>query len=313
VNRALHRALVHVKAALVASFRILPAAVLGKNPLPGPIARGGREFQVKGTGEGDAAEAVSLVSFVDRADVVQMLAEGRFEGGGKHRNAVLRALAVPDQNLGQVKVDILDSDRQAFRKAETGTVHQAGGETLVAFEEGENRTDLVAAHHDGKAGGFFRADNLAERLDALVSHVAEKKENGGKGLVLGRGAYLDVHGERGKEGVDVLFGQRERALALVIPEESGKPGDIGLAGSGAVVSRLDELKVFFAKGLAQGEERVVWRGQTGQGLDRRGCACGWLRLGEWLRTGQRLPLGVRLWLDVRLRLGVRLWLLLCLE
>ena len=81
---------------------------------------------------------------------------------GKHHHAILRPLAVADNNFVTAKIDVLDAQPQRFQDAHAGAVEQLADKAMRAAKRYEQRTSLRSREDHGQARRRFRAYDAIE-------------------------------------------------------------------------------------------------------------------------------------------------------
>jgi hypothetical protein len=136
----------------------------------------------------------------------------------------------------------------------------------------------------GRRTGRLARGGVLETLERSAQHFAIEKEQGAKGLVLGRGADVDVGSEMGKEGLYLGGAHGLRRPPLAEGQESPGPEEVGLFGSGAVLLDPDREPQALQNAL-EGFAKAVRCGGRRRGTGPSGSR------GELGEPGQ----GLRLW------------------
>lgn len=223
VHRPLKNGFVHVISPLLACPGVFPAPFLGKHPLPGPFKGSIRVFPLEGVGHGNRAPSIRHILFVGMLYQGKVLLQGVLEGPREHGDPVLSSLTVADQYLVSGKIDVLHAKREAFGEPKAGPVHEAGRDELIALKAGEHRPHFVPAEDDGEALGLLGPDEILEAFHFFPQYLPIQIEEGGQGLILGRGAHVLLDGEPGEEGVDSRNAQLFDGEAFILGEEAGNP------------------------------------------------------------------------------------------
>jgi len=142
---------VQVVASLLACLALDVVSRGGEDPLPGPLAGGGRDLLGERAGELDPAGAAHEVALVLGPYALEVNGELGLDRDGQHRRAVLVALAAPDSDLVAAEVDVLHTQAAAFEQAQTAAVEQGRHEARFAFHASEHGAHLVGREHDRKA------------------------------------------------------------------------------------------------------------------------------------------------------------------
>jgi hypothetical protein len=86
-------------------------------------------------------------------DALKVLPEDRDEAGGQHRQAVLAALAVADEDLGAVEVHVLDAEPAALEQAQAAAVHERAHQPGNAPQVLEHGLHLAPREHQRQVDG----------------------------------------------------------------------------------------------------------------------------------------------------------------
>ena len=124
-----------------------------------------------------------------------MGAEFGLQAGWQHGDPVFLPLAVADDDLIAVEVEVLDSQSQAFQQPHACPVEQPGNEPVSAVEPGQQAADFVAGENGGEALWPLGASKLADGAEVLVEDLMIEEDEGIEGLVLGTGRDAAPHGK----------------------------------------------------------------------------------------------------------------------
>lgn len=136
----------------------------------------------------DPSETVAKVGLVDGPHVLNLSAERVEQGGRQERGPVFPPLAVPDDDVTLVEVDIPDPEPEVFHEPESGPGLQAGGEPGTALKLSEDGTGLLATENGRQPLGHPGPHDVVVKpgqgplLDDLV-----EEEQSAEGLILRRG------------------------------------------------------------------------------------------------------------------------------
>jgi hypothetical protein len=175
------------------------AAGGGEEVLPAELAIGVRILRRQGMGQMGAAVALLDIVPVEGPDAIDLLAQGFFQGAGQQGDAVLRALAVADDEMALAEVDVLDPEAEAFQQSEAGAVEQAGHQSIRAVELVEDGADLVAGQDRREPLGPPGRGDPAEVLERPAQDLAIEEEDRMQGLILGGGGDIPIDREVGQE------------------------------------------------------------------------------------------------------------------
>lgn len=190
---------------MVAAF--LPAAGVGgafgrgKEVLPGEFAAGIGVFCFEGIGEVDFAAAGSEVFFVEEANTFDLTLQVGDDDAGQGDDAVFFAFAIAHRDAFVLKVNILDTQADAFHQAQAGAVEQLRHEFVNSVHEADDAEDFFAAEDGGEAFGAF-CGRKEDGFDFLVQNFTVKEKDGRERLVLGGGGDGTFRSEVNEEGLD---------------------------------------------------------------------------------------------------------------
>ena len=107
-----------------------------------------------------------------------------FGRGGKYGDPVLVPFALPHGDLAVAEVDVLDPQGQAFEEAETGAVHQRGGDEVLSRQMAENLRNLIPGEDDRQQLRTFRANHAVEPVERDAEDVPVQEQESAERLVL---------------------------------------------------------------------------------------------------------------------------------
>ena len=144
--------------------------ITAKDPLPAALATSVRVLPAERVRHLDPARSSVEVTAVLASDFLHMPGPIRLGGPRQHRDAVLGALAVPDDDEVRREVDVLDAQVRGFEKAEAGAIEEQRHEARHALELLEHGPDLVTREHDGQPLRPAGANEIVEprQVDASI-------------------------------------------------------------------------------------------------------------------------------------------------
>jgi hypothetical protein len=228
-----------VMAAEKARARIDREAIRREDILPKPIPRGGRVLAFEGVRQENAGDIPVEIGFKNPADAFQMGLERGAQAIRKHGDAVLEALAVSDEDLTEVEIEILDAQTEDFHEPEPAAVEQLGHPEVLPGEMREQGEDLLLGQDGWQAGGAFGAHELKRGIQIPGEDVAEEKDQRVQRLVLGCGGDFFPDGEVGEEGRNFRLGQSLDGEGGVECQEAADPIHIRLFGADGIVTEAD--------------------------------------------------------------------------
>lgn len=100
-------------------------------PLPAPVPGRPGVLAIDRVRQLDASEPAGEVVVMLLAHLLDMLLYRVAQRLGKHGDAILPPLAVPNDDLAPLKLNVLDAQARALEDAEPGPVEQRGHETYA--------------------------------------------------------------------------------------------------------------------------------------------------------------------------------------
>ena len=171
-----------------------------------------------------------------RTNTVDVASKIRLGYCRKQRHAVLLAFTVPNHDLVQSEVGVLDAQSGAFEEPQAGAVEQHRHQPRCPLQFGEHPRHLVAAHHHRKASRHAGANDVLDPGKVAPQNLAVEEHERAERLVLCRCAHPRVDRERRKKGSDLLFSHLGWMPLLVEQDESPNPADVTLLGLAAVMT-----------------------------------------------------------------------------
>ncbi len=120
----LENRLVNMMPSFFVSPGVLPAAFLGKDPLPAPVLRRVGVLAVEGVWKLHTAPPIRDILLMNGLDLFEVVLERDLRRFGQHRDPVFRPLAVANQNLIPGEIDVLHSQAQAFHQSKARAIHE---------------------------------------------------------------------------------------------------------------------------------------------------------------------------------------------
>src|SRR3990172_2304760 len=210
--------------------------------LPYPLLIGERVLAGQGEGKMDLAVTVGEVAFVDSADPGHVMLQRTDEGIWENGETILEALAIPDDDLTPVELDVFDTQPEALHQAEPASVEQFSHELVCARHAFQDLVYFLATQDGGQpfdAAGSNGRDG--EVLIRIAQDHAVEEEDGIKGLVLGGGSDLAFDSEIGEVGFQVGGAHGLWVLTLMELEVALDPADVGLFSAERVVLPAEDL------------------------------------------------------------------------
>ena len=275
-ERALKHGLVKMMAPSLARGAVDVEAGCREDPLPWPFVAGVWVLACEGPGQFDPAGAASQVGIMLVLRPLKMLDECWLDYCWEHGGAILRALAVTDDDLVRREVDILNSQTTALEEAQAGAIEQRRHEPLCAVELADDGAHLVAAENDREVSRPLGPDDVIEPGQILMQNVPVEKQKSAERLVLGRGGDPALDRQGAQKPRD-LSGTHLGGMALAVEEDvAADPADVRLLGAATAVAKADGLAHAVEKPWRTGagfahEEAGARRSGITDGAENSGC------------------------------------------
>ncbi len=242
-----------------ATARVGGDTVGGKDVLPGKLFISVRIFapQDRASPPSHTLCQVAGVKFLHKSILRIQWSD---QAGGQHRQAVLFALAFPNDHLGLIKVNVFYPQAQAMHQAQAATVEQVRHQLVQPIQFVQHLTDFVFGKHRWQVLGRFGAQGVNGCAQLDVQDIAVQEQQSVENLVLGGGRNIALLREVGEKGFDLrrahlcevagetLFHVIEEAIALR-PMDIGFLGGIGIVLEADGVTQLVEQFLGFGGGL----------------------------------------------------------------
>ena len=218
--------------------------------LPYPLPIGERVLAGQGEGKVDLAVAIGEVAFMNPADPGQVMLQGTDERVGQHSNPIFEALAIADDDLTLVELDVFDTQAEALHQAQPTAVEEFSHELVGAGHTFQDLADFFATQDGGQPFDTAGSDGRdGEVLIGIAQDHAVEEEDGVEGLVfpeghrdgVGGGSDLAFDGEVSEVGFQVGGAHGLWVPSRVELEESLDPADVGLFGAERVVLPAKDL------------------------------------------------------------------------
>ena len=176
---------------------------------------------------------------MQRAHLSEVGLKRLYHAFGKHRYAVLRPLAVANQDLPVGEVRVFHAQHQAFLQAQPRAVEQACHHPGDAIELREQFSHLGRGEHDRDPHRAFRPHQIVEPGQVALEHRLVEKEKSGERLVLRRGRDVALGRKPTEERRDLRGAHLGRMALVVMQDEVADPEPVGFLRAPAVVTRAD--------------------------------------------------------------------------
>src|SRR5947209_490319 len=182
---ALQDRLVQVMTAALARSPVDIEPSSGKRPLPRPFPPCVRVFASEGPWQLDPAGATRQIGLMLSLHLAQLPGQRLLGHYRQHRDAILGALTVANDDLVHREVDVLHSQAGALEQAQPGAVEQTGHEAWRPVQLGDDCANLVASQDNRQVLRSPRPNDVVEPGKLLMQDVAIEKQQRAQRLVLG--------------------------------------------------------------------------------------------------------------------------------
>jgi hypothetical protein len=222
-------------------LRIGRAALRRKHELPAPLPTCARILARERIRQPDLAVSLLQVACVQQAHSFQMCAHRLHQPLGKHRHAILLALAVAHQDLAIGQIHVLDAQPQALQHTKPGAIQEARDQPVRPGELGQHALDFAARQDDRQSGRACRPLHAVEPCQLPTQHLAVEKEDRRERLVLRRRGHLSIRGKMIQERRHLGFAKHLGMPLAVEVDEAPDPVDVRLLRAPTVVARANRL------------------------------------------------------------------------
>ena len=161
-NRLLNSGIGNVMASLDCRTRVDRAMRGGKDILPRPFPIGVRILPCQRMGQIDAAETLAQIALVQKLHPIQLALQWIDKRFGQGRDAILLALAIADDQLLVLEINVLHTQTQGLQHTQTGAINQRDNQPGGAIELRQQTPHFLTAEHHRQARGFFCALQTVE-------------------------------------------------------------------------------------------------------------------------------------------------------
>jgi hypothetical protein len=235
----------------------------GEDELPRPLASGIRVLRVQRLWQGHASESQGPVGEVNLPRALQLVTQGREDGGGEHGDPVLPAFSLADGDLAAVEVQVLHAEGEGFQEPQPAAVEQGRHQPGHALQPVQQSADLLSREDHGEARGRADAGDGGKLTERTPQHVRVEEHERAEGLVLRRGAHAVRFGEVREKCRDFGGAECLGVPHLVMDDETAGPVTVGLFGSLAEVAKAARAAQPVEEPGAPGRRRDVGRMRGG--------------------------------------------------
>jgi hypothetical protein len=161
--------------------------------------------------------------------------KARHHRPGQQGDAILSALAVPNEYLLVTKVDILDAQPETFAQAQPGPVQQVRHQPLVALLPSKDAAHFVHSQHSGAPGGAFGALQSVKPRQWQQQNFFVEEQDGRERLVLRCGSHIALSREMIQKCSDFQRAHLRRVALVMEVDKPPDPMDVGTFGPQAVM------------------------------------------------------------------------------
>jgi hypothetical protein len=160
---------------------------------------------------------------------------------GENRHAILPTLAVANDDLRVIEVEVFHSKPQCLHEAQTASIQKLRDQMKLSFEVIEESLHIGARQNNGHSNRHPSAHDVFYPRKLNLENVAVQKQDRGERLVLGRCCDAAFDRQVRKELRD-LRGRHVRRVSFAVEQnEAPNPLEIGSFCSEAVVLSSDTV------------------------------------------------------------------------
>lgn len=153
----------------------------------------------------------------------------------QHRHTVVESLAVANEDLGPLEIDVLYAQPYGFHDPQARAVEKPPDEGVHAAQPIEHPQDFFAREDHRQALRRPGALDVFEPRQLDVEHLLVEEEQRALRLVLRRSGNVPRDRKMGQERFDFGRTGRRRVALVVEPDEASNPVDVRLLSAEAVV------------------------------------------------------------------------------
>lgn len=167
-----------------------------------------------------------------------MIGDGGLNGFRKNGDPVLRAFTISDDDLVHFKVDVFDSQAEAFHCPKTSAEQELGHNFLGRGHGVDDFQAFIAGQDRGQAGRFFGADGL-DWAEVNTQDFPVEKQQRVKRLVLSGGGHVEIDRQMGEKCFNFRPPHVFWVLFVVEQDEAFNPGNISVFGADGIMPYAD--------------------------------------------------------------------------
>jgi hypothetical protein len=232
-HRTLQRGLVQVVTP-APTIRRPKGAGRREHVLPSPVAVHVRKLSEQRLTQPCRPDAGARVSGEPPPLALDLLGERPYGAGGQRRAPILAALALPNDELSPIEIDILHPEPRTLAHSKPAAVHQLHAQSIRLLEMAQDATDLALTQHDGQPTRARRGRDPLDPREGASHDMRVQEQERGERLVLGRRRDLVLQRQRREETRDVRFAEVRRVAPAVLHDEPPDPEDVRRLGPSAV-------------------------------------------------------------------------------
>ena len=141
--RPLNHGLVKMMTINQTVFPIAVGPCRWKDPLPGPLVACARILFFKGSWQLDTDNSVFDISFMTRSYLLKMMFKTGLSCRRQNCLTIFIAFPFSHRDLSIAKIDIFDTESQAFEKSKPGSVHEHDCKPIRTFQMRQNHSNLL--------------------------------------------------------------------------------------------------------------------------------------------------------------------------
>ncbi len=147
---------------------------------------------IKRIRQADRTTATRQIVLMQAPDGAQMVHQWLSRRAGRHGRAILISFRITHTKRAAVNVNVLDTQPQAFQKAQAAAIEQTGHQRMHAGQSGDDLAHLIV-RKDGRQAFVRAGANGVNRTGVRMQRLPIQKQQGSQRLVLSGGGDAFVH------------------------------------------------------------------------------------------------------------------------
>jgi len=163
--------------------------------LPDSLSAGVGVFPIQGKGQKYAPVPVGEMVFMDQLNPAQVDLERLDQAFWEHRDPVLLALSIPDEDQAILEIEVFNAQANAFRDPEPTAIEDFRHQLVEASHKSDHLLDLLTGEDRWEAFGFLSPNGSKREIQVNMEHFPVEEEDRTEGLVLSSRGDMSLNGQ----------------------------------------------------------------------------------------------------------------------